>query len=785
MSASKNYSFVGFIINNPIKSIFSSLMMCFLLISGVRYIQADFSYRAFFSEGNPLRVEIEGFEREFSNDDSIVLLVKSPSGIFDKETSELIVKLTEEMWQVPDVIRVDSLSNYRWVHASGDDIVVEALIPDDGPYTTKLLEKRRSVALSDEIIPELLVDSDGTTTMIVGYMRPTITSAVDAAPVVNAVRALVKQYQIGDHEIHITGRPAIMQGMKESSQADIKSRLPIVLAVIILVLAFRFKHPVGVFPVIPVIVLSVVATMGLAGWTGIKISNITALIPQFIIAICVADAVHILTSYFFYRRKNYDGKLAIRIALNENVLPTLLTTITTSVAFFSFMSSQIGAVSELGLLVGIGTIIGWFMCYFFLGAILCKVPNRKSNEKLILIHTEYEESNEENKNSFVFKYTEKVFSNAYLIAFAFLGLSIGSIYIAGKNEINANPFKYFAEGFWLRDSNDFAEDNLKGSQGMEIVVNSGFSDGIKSPDFLKQVESFQQWIDSTPGVVRTYSIIDIIKQSNRSLHGDDQEYYTLPNTREAAAELIFLYSMNLPQGLDLSNRISINNDLVRISVRWTNYDSALATRFADEIVKYGQSQGLNVHATGKMLLFQRMNGYVATSFFVTLLITILIISILLVITFKSINLGWITLVANLFPLCFGMAILYLSGNAIDIGAVIVLSVCLGVAVDDTIHFVSHAQRLLNAGKEIGFVIRDSLLKVTPAIAITTLILTIAFGSFMSADFVPNANFGRMAAAILSTALIANVTLLPALLFLIHRKKEVAVFNMNEAENIKS
>ena len=124
MSASKNYSFVYFIINNPIKSIFSSLMMCFLLISVVRYIQADFSYRAFFSEGNPLRVEIEGFEREFSNDDSIVLLVKSPSGIFDKETSELIVKLTEEMWQVPDVIRVDSLSNYRWVHASGDDIVL-------------------------------------------------------------------------------------------------------------------------------------------------------------------------------------------------------------------------------------------------------------------------------------------------------------------------------------------------------------------------------------------------------------------------------------------------------------------------------------------------------------------------------------------------------------------------------------------------------------------------------------------------------------------------------------
>ncbi|WP_164519167.1 efflux RND transporter permease subunit [Pseudoalteromonas rubra] len=751
-----------------------ALVLSFIMISGVRFLQADFTYKAFFSEGNPHRATIEDFEKQFSNDDSIVLLIKSPSGIFDQESATLITQLTEEMWKVPDIIRVDSLSNYRWVHAQEDDIIVEPLIPEQGPYSQALLDERKQVALTDEIIPDFLVDASAQTTMIVGYVRPTFEQPVMPEPIVQAVRKLVEQYQSGDHEIHITGRMAIMQGMKESSQADTKSRLPLVLGVIILVLAFRFKHPVGVMPVIPVIILSVIATMGLAGWTGIKISNITAMIPQFIIAICVADAVHILTSYFSYRRKNYANKLAVQTALDENVVPTLLTTITTSVAFFSFLSSDIGAVSGLGVLVGIGTIWGWFMCYFFLGGILSKVPNKKSADPLIEVHNDQSDIASSDSSSFIYRYTEKVFSLAPVIALVFVGLSAASVFVASKNEINANPFKYFAQGFWLRESNDFAEANLKGSQGMEIVVNSGTEDGIKSPEFLAKVENFQRWIDTTPGVVRTYSIIDIIKQSNRSLHADQQAFYKIPDSREAIAELIFLYSMNLPQGLDLSNRVSLNNDAMRISVRWTNYDSALATRYADEIVAYGQSLGLDVHSTGKMLLFQRMNGYVATSFVVTLLITVVIISILLLVTFKSVNLGWITLIANLFPLCLGMAVLYFTGNSIDIGAVIVLSVCLGVAVDDTIHFVSHAQKHLNQGRELKSVIRDTLLKVTPAITITTVILAIAFGSFITADFVPNANFGRMAATILSTAWLANVTLLPALLYLFLQNKQPAL-----------
>lgn len=773
MIDNRRIKFIDFIVYNPIKSIVLTLIILLASASGLKQLSTDFTYRAFFAEDNPLRIQVEEFESKFSNDDSVVLMIRSESGIFDQESAELVTRLTEEMWKVPDVVRVDSISNYRWVHAADDEIVVESLLPEDMPYSESLLRQRSDVAQNDEIIPDYLLSRDGKTTMIIGYARPALEEAVDAEPMIAAVRELVAQHQIGDHEFHITGRMAVMQAMKESSQADMKARMPFVMAIIVLVLGFTFRHAGAIMPSIFLIVGSIVCTMGLAGWMGIRISNITAVVPQFIMAICIADAIHILSSYFRLRNKGYDRKVAARDSLTRNLLPTVLTSLTTAAAFFSFLSSDVVAVANLGVMVGIGTMIAWFVTYFFIGAVLSVLPNKKTKEP---IKTEILTVDDHSlaSSTIATRYTQIIANNKILVVGVFLFATLGAIYVASKNTINANPFKYFAEGYWLRDANDFSEKHLSGSQGIEVEINAGEKDGIKSPEFLQRVDAFQQWIDSVPGVVKTFSIVDIVKQSHRSMNNDDAGFYTLPDSRETISELIFLYSLNLPQGLDLSNRVTMDNDALRISVKWTNYDSANATELANQIERKGQELGLNAAVTGKMILFQRMNGYVASSFLKSLFITTVLISIILVVALRSVKLGMVSLVCNLLPLCFGMTILQLSGNSIDIGAVVVLSVCLGVAVDDTIHFVSHAKELLARGFSTLHVIQDTFIKVGPAITLTTVILVSAFGLFITADFVPNANFGRMAIAILSVAWLVNFTLLPALLLLMKKTGEQKV-----------
>src|SRR6187402_213402 len=180
MIDNQRFKFIGFIVGRPGKSILLALLLIIAFGFGLSKLTTDFTYRAFFSEDNPLRIQVEDFEKAFSNDDSVVLMVRSESGIFDAKSAELIAQLTKEMWTVPDIVRVDSISNYRWVHAAEDEIVVEPLLPDAPPYTEALLHQRKNIALNDEIIPDYLLSRDGKTTIIIGYARPAQESAVDA-----------------------------------------------------------------------------------------------------------------------------------------------------------------------------------------------------------------------------------------------------------------------------------------------------------------------------------------------------------------------------------------------------------------------------------------------------------------------------------------------------------------------------------------------------------------------------------------------------------------------------
>lgn len=747
-----------FITTRPARALIAALLLIGTCFTGARFLSPDFTYRAFFAAEDPLRVQVEQFEATFGNDDSAVLLIHSPNGLLDAASADVIVEATRRMWLVPDVSRVDSLSNYRWVHAEGDDINVDAMIPDDG-FVDEATRTERSAAITgDRLIPDYLLSRDGKTTMVVGFVRNAGQSAVEATPVIDAVRSIAEDLSDGEHEFHITGRMAVMAGLQESAQSDMQSILPFVILTIVLLMAFAVRRPGAVLMVLLLIVGSIVSTMGASGWLGMRISNITAMVPQFVLAIAVAAAMHVMLSYYRERNRGAASRDATRIALEQNFLPTLLTALTTSIAFISFTATDIAAIANLGVMVGIGTLLAWVLTYLLVGALLVLLPNMR----LKMRHVGAPE--EARLMPFADRLVAGVHAARYLIVGATLALSTAAVFLSVNNTVNANPFRYFDESFWLRESSDFAEANLRGSQEMEVVLHAGAADGIKEPAFMARAEELQNWISDQPFVARAVSVVDFVKQTNQALHGDDPAYYTLPETRQEMAELLFLYSFNLPEGLDLSNRVSLDSDAMRISVRWALYDSADATEWALMIEEKAAELGLTAETTGKMLLFQRMNGYVSSSLIQSLGISLVLISLVLLAVFRSARYGVVSLMANTLPLTFGTAVLAMAGRDIDTGAVVALSVCLGVAVDDTIHLLQ-AIRTARADT-LREAIAKGLAKVLPAITLTTLILMIGFGAFMLGDFVPNQNFGLMAVTIIGAAWLLDVVFLPALLLVL-------------------
>lgn len=761
-------NFARSIANHPFRYLLLSLLLVAACASGARFLQPDFTYRAFFGVGDPLRVQIEQFEDQFGNDDSVVLMVHSPSGILDAETSALIADLTEKMWLVPDVARVDSLSNFRWVRAIEDDILVDEMIPSGGLNTTQLLNERQAAISGEPLIPEYLLSADGKTTMIVGVARAAGNASPEATPIIEAVREMIPTEGTGDHEFHITGRLAIMAGMQESAQADLAGIMPFVLLAIIglLVVCTRRIHFIPV--TLLFVVASIVSTMGSAGWMGMTISNITAMVPQFILAIAVAASVHILIAFHRARARGHEKKEAVEKALGDNFVPTLLTAVTTAVAFGTFMATDIVAIGNLGLMVGFGVVLAWIYTYILLGSLLRLIPEIQIGRKSVPANAPVGPTRFE---TLISNLVDRVAQVRLLIVAGAVALTAAAVIVAVSNTINSNPFKYFDESFWLRQSSDFAEENLRGTQGIELVLYSGETDGVKQPEFMEKANALQDWISGQEFVAKTVSIIDFVKQTNEALNGDDPAFYKLPETSRELSELMFLYSFNLPEGLGIANRVTLDNSAMRISVRWTLYDSALATEWAERIEDKAAELGLNAETTGKMLLFQRMNNYVSEALLISLGLATFLISLIILGVFRSAKYGFVSLLTNLMPLGVGGAVLALASRDVDTGAVVAMSVCLGVVVDDTIHLL-HAIRSYDNGDKRA-AIKQGMSKVLPAITLTTLILMFGFGAFMMGDFVPNQNFGLLAMTIVGVAWLFDVFFVPALLMLIGDRKREA------------
>lgn len=748
-------AFVDFISGKPLISLLLGLLLVMGLGSGLPRISVDFTYRAFFAEDDELMVGLAAFERQFGNDDAVVVAVESPSGIFDPESAMLMRELTQRMWKVPHVIRVESLSAFNWVHAIDDEIIIEPFFPEDGPLTPALLAERKKIALSHETLPDYLVSRDTRTAMLFAYITPDIgEKPIDNLAILAAVREIVRDLEKGDHRIHLTGGPTLSVAFQEAAVADNQNLLPIVLLLVIVLLYVLIRSVAGIFLTLGLVFFSIIGSMGIAGLFGVVISNMTAMLPQIMIAIGVADAVHILVTFYREMRRGTGRIEAARYSLLKNFVPTGLTTLSTAVGFFSFTTSEIEAIRGLGIVAGGGAILAWILTYLMLGALIIMLPLRAKPRS---------ETTWARLTDFVDSYTSLLarFRVPVIIGFAISGVL--AAWLSSKIEVNSDPFKYFYEGYPVRVANEYIEEKVGGARGVELVVDSGREEGAKDPAFLAGVDAFQQWIEAQPLVTRTISIVDVLKQTNRSLNGDRQEFYKLPEEAGMLSQELLLYTMGLPQGMDINDRIAIKNDRVRITVLWTIPTSKETVAMIRRIEEKGAEMGLNVTATGKNLLWQSMNEYVVDSFVLSMTTAIVVISLMIMLVFRSLPLGALAMLPNMVPLIIGGAFLWLLGRQLDVGTVLIGAVCLGIAVDDTIHIMSDYSRNRQEGRTTGEAVREVLLNTTPALITTTIILVVAFGTFAFATFVPNIYFGVMTALILTAALLTDLTFLPAML----------------------
>lgn len=760
------YKISAFVVEHPKKLLLFSVFFILAFIPGLLSFNEKYDVRIWFRETDPQIERLNAFERHFGNDENLVIAMYSESGIFDEQSMKTLYELTEKAWLIPEVLRVDSLTNYSDTYGEGDEIFIEPFIKE-GPWDSSYLAQRSERAANHRVLPDYLISKDGKSAMVFARLVPTLQGSPNYQLIVKGARELIASLKEKDPEaqFHLIGEAAVNDAFREVSWNDSEKIIPLMFALIIIYMLLTFRSISATLLPLTLIGTSILITFGLCFYLGMHYNQILSILPGILVAISIADSVHLIVTYLQFRGMGHETKAAGLYAIQKNLIPTFLTSVSTMIGFWSLMITDLVPIRQMGLLAGVGTGVAWILTITMIAPGMMLAPIKVSGHFKIF-------SKDQTPRPWALKAASLLERGSFLIVLLFFGLSGFSLWYGSKVEVNSNPYEYFSDHIPLKRANEFVKEVFGGNAGPEFVFETGTPDGIKDPEFLARVNQLKNWLDSKSYINKTVDIIDIIKETHQALNAGNPEFYKIPPEREGIAQELFLYTMSLPQGMDLNNRMTLDNSSMRMSILWSVFDTRGWLAHVDEIEHKMKELGIEGHATGKFLLFQRMMDYVVMTFLQSITMAMILIALLMMLLLRSFKLGLLSLFPNILPLTFGAAFMYFAQIDLNIGSSLVASVCLGIAVDDTIHFLTNYYRLRSEGHSITETIARVFTYTGSALFITTIILVSAFGLFTIGDFVPNFHFGLLSAFVLIAALITDVVFLPALLFSIDRLKKL-------------
>ena len=767
--------FARLVSDNPKRTLLVGFLVLTALFMGGGTLKTNMAYYIWFPKGDPRMEVLDKFEQRFGSDLTQILVVHSPSGVFDEDSAKLIIELTDKMWKQPDVVRVDSLSNFAWTRAVGEDeVVVEDLLPKDKELTPELLAERKKAALEHDVLPGFLVSKDGKSTVIVGWLRPTKTDKDEKEynkfpEIAAALTKLKNEYDgRGDHEVRIAGYPVLEAWLETDAPVLIQAVAPLMMGVFALLLFVTFRRVSGALLPFAIVVPTIFAAMGFMGWVGYFINPMTIAVPDLMIIIGVVACDNILHAYFRALDRGSTRKEATRYALEETLWPSLFANATVGIGFLSLIGMQSPPFIQLGVTVAVSTLVCWLFLAIILAPLMVLLPIRAKKKKVEAAKKDgggLEVLKEPHPRAVVL--AGWLDRNKVAIVAGWAAVCGISVYLAVNNEIRFEQAEWYDESTDVRQGMDAFRNRMGVSEMFEIVIDTGKEEGVKDPEFLKKVDQFDAWLTKRPEVVQTFSLIDILKETNRALYGGDQAQFRVPDNRRAVADELMLYTLQLPLGKSLNERVTLSNDALRLTLMSRARYSPVVMKFEDDIRAKAKELGLSIEITGRQLLFHRIQEYSLTNFFRSMASGTLAIALVLFLLFRSFRLGVLSLITNLVPILIGLGIVItLMGNSYEVATVSTLVLALGVSVDDSIHFLTYYHQIR---REQGMSERDAIARVWttvgPAMLSSAIVLAAGYSLLITVPFPLIRDEGILMASILVVNFLADFILGSALLLI--------------------
>ncbi len=738
-----------------------SLLMA-LMTAGARYITVSDDYRILLGEDNPQLAAFDTLQNTYSKSDTALIAIAPREGsVFTRRALGAMEELTEAAWKTPHSSRVDSLTNYNHSWAEGDDLIVEPLVDDASALGDADLARIRKTALNSADLVGRLISRDGRVSgLAITFVLPEKKEHV-AVEITDYLNALLGKARTSrpDFEYYLTGNIVLNRTVADATAGTMENIGPIAFFVVIIGTALLLRSVLGTLAIVFVIIFSINTTMGFTGWAGLVFSPITAGLPIIVMVIAVAHSIHIVSATLLAMRKGLDRNAAIMESLRSNIWPVFLTSLTTAIGFLSLNTSDSPPFQELGNLVAFGVLCVFFYSMTLLPALLSILPLRAPRRR--------------NEGSGFFDRFGAfvVERRAFLLSFVSI-LTIALLTGIPRNELSEDWTKQFDERYRFRRDTDFVIKNLTGLNSLEYSLKAGREGGITDPEYLKKVEAFADWYRKQPEVTHVRAFTNIMKRLNKNMHGDDPAFHRLPENPRLAAQYLLLYEFSLPFGADLNDRIDVAKSATRMTVTVQGV-SARGLRNLDMRAQAWLRANIPefaAEASGLSMIFAHLTQRNMESMLRGTFIGMTLISLILILVFKNVRLGLISLVPNFIPAAMTFGLWGYLVSHVSLAGSVMTVIAFGIIVDDTIHFLSKYLKSRREGLSAPEAVRATFQTVGNALWTTTVVLSAGFLVFTLSGYEGSWTLGLMVSITIIFGLLTDFLLLPPLLMALDRRK---------------
>ncbi len=763
-------------------------------------MEVDTSNESYLRETDPARVAYDAFQREFGKDERIVVLVESDGDIINESFLRRLESLHQALENTYQVDKVDSLINARLTLGRDDQLIVQDLLedwPQDAAGFQLLRERilanplyRQQFVSGDLSRAALIVTPDTYTASHSGADNDTaledfdfsagfddVDTLLEASPapagddaahfitdqeiygLLDAIKALKPSFAAEDFRISLAGSPYVMHQLTFILGRDmfLFSGVGVLLIAALLFAVFR-RWIIVVLPVM-VSALSVYLTFALMCFFGMVITTSVQILPSLLLAVGVGNAVHIFTVFFQAQDRGESKREALRYALGHSGLAVMMTGLTTAGGLASFVTANLKPVADIGIVAPMGILCALLFSLTLLPALIAVTPFRPRPLR---------EDDDSPLQRFLAGCARVSTTYPLRVIGLWFALIAISLLLVSRIQPSHFPLDWFPVGSEVREATKTLDSQFKGATYTEILIDSGQDYGLHEPELLQAVDRAVTFLKELRiGQVQaghTVSLLDINKELHQALNGNDPAFYRIPDDRALIAQELLLFENSGSD--DLEDFVDTNFRKMRITVKMPFVDGieygaylpAMRAGF-DEII----GDRAEVTYTGVILLLAGSVDALIGDTIRAYLLAFLIISPLMMLLVGSVRIGLLSMIPNLAPIVITLALMSLLGIPLDAFTLLVGSIALGLAVDDTIHFMHNYQRYFSQSGDAALAVRQTLRTTGKALLITSVVLSGAFFVNMLGTMYNLQHFGLLTGFCIIVAFLADVLLAPALM----------------------